>query len=86
MKHSKADLQTSKFSLPFAWITGSATEPQSFMNVGPMNRKADALSIDPAAKQSRKVQVLASPDQHSKKGDSPKGALGVFHLALCFSC
>ena len=85
MKHSKADLQTSKFSLPFAWITGSATEPQSFMNVGPV-KKADALSIDPAAKQSRKVQVVASPDQHSKKGDSPKGALGVFHLALCFSC
>ena len=55
------------------------------MNVGPV-KKADALSIDPAAKQSRKVQAVASPDQQSKKKDEPKGALGVFHLALCFSC
>ena len=50
--------------------------------MGPV-KKADVLSIDPAAKQSRKVQVVAKPDQHSKKGDSPKGALGVFHLAPC---
>ena len=55
------------------------------MNVGPV-KKADALSIDPAAKQSRKVQVVAKPDQHSKKGDSPKGALGVFHLAQFLIC